>query len=820
MRISATYRLQLQPAFPFAAAAAVLPYLAALGISHVYCSPVFAAVAGSTHGYDVIDPTRLRDDLGGERGWNELQAAARREGLGLVVDIVPNHMATAHNQWWTDVLRRGRDSAFAGYFDVHWDADDRVVLPVLGAPYGEELERRRLRLVEENGEPMVAYGSHRFPLADPEWRPSADDAPPALAPEAAGPPARVSDSDADIRHLHGLLEAQRYRLAWWRVTRDAAAYRRFADINELIGLRVEDAEVFAATHARVAAWAADGAIDGIRVDHVDGLADPTEYLQRLDALAPGRAIYVEKVLGDDEALPAGWPVAGTTGYEFGAAVTRLLVPAEREAEVSAFYEACTGEPSSFDEVREAARRDALAHGLAGDVARVAGTLHAACLDDAHLRDFSPRDCEQLVTEMLVALTVYRTYATPDAISTNDRLAIDAALARVAAGHPDVPAPLIEAVRDAFHRGGRTDLERTFVRRLQQLAAAVAAKGDEDTAFYRHARLLALNEVGADPGRFSESIAAFHGRVHGWQRTAPRGLRTTTTHDTKRSEDVRARLTVLVEAWPLWAAAVQGWRTRSAGRAAAPWPDPHIEYYLYQTLVGAWPLSRDRAHTHAAKAMREAKRATRWDAPDAGYEAAVHAALDGRYDDDQWIADIEALVAELHPADHHKALAQTLLKITTPGVPDVYQGSELWDHRLCDPDNRAPVDFAARASALTALDDAPPDPDADDTGASKLFLLGRALALRRSHPDLDPEAPYVPLPVGGPAADRAIAFRRGENLVAIAPVRTWRPDWRGSCVRLPAGTWRDVLSGREHPGGGACRLEAAFETWPVALLERR
>jgi (1->4)-alpha-D-glucan 1-alpha-D-glucosylmutase len=785
MRISATYRLQLQPAFPFAAAVAALPYLAALGISHVYCSPVFAASPGSTHGYDVVDPTRVNDALGGERGFMDLVDAARREGLGLVVDLVPNHMATAGNAWWTDVLRHGRASAWADYFDVHWDADDRVVLPLLGAPYGEALERRHLRLVAVDGEPVVAYGPHRFPLADPEWRPSPDAPPPPLGPDddASAPP--PSDSDADIRHLHGLLEGQRYRLAWWRVTRDAAAYRRFADIDDLIGLRVED---------------------------------PAEYLHRLQTAAPGRAILVEKVLATDETLPAGWPVAGTTGYEFAAAVTRLFVPAERETQVSAFYEACTGEPASFDAVREASRRDALAHGLAGDVARVSGVLHDACQDDAHLRDFSPRDCERLVTEMLAVFPVYRTYATPEAIAHTDRLVVDGVLTRVTADHPDVPPALVEAVRGAFHRGGRSERERTFVRRFQQVAAAVAAKGDEDTAFYRHARLLALNEVGGDPGRFSESIADFHARVHGWQRTMRFGLRTTTTHDTKRSEDVRARLAVLVDAWPLWEAAVERWRAR-ARSASAGWPDPHIEYYLYQTLVGAWPLSRDRAHTHATKAMREAKRATRWDAPDAAYEAAVHAALDARYDDEAWLADIDALVASLHPADWHASLAQALLKVTTPGVPDVYQGSELWDHRLCDPDNRGPVDLAARAALLATCGATPPDPD-DQIGVSKLYLLRRALRLRRAHPDLDPDAAYVPLPVGGPAADRAIAYRRGDTLVAIAPVRTWRPDWRGSCVRLPAGTWHDVFTGRQHAGGGQCRLEAAFESWPVALLERR
>ena len=557
MRITATYRLQFQPAFPFAAAAAVLPYLAALGISHVYCSPVFVAVPGSTHGYDVTDPTRLSEALGGERGWADLVAAAGSAGLGLVVDLVPNHMATGHNAWWTDVLRRGRASAYASFFDVHWDADDRVVVPVLGAPYGEELERRRLRLIEADGEPMVAYGHHRFPLADPHWRPSADEPPPPLSPDAD--PVDRGDSDADIRFLHGLPGAQRSRLAWWRAARDSAASRRFADIDELIALRVEDPAVFAATHARVAAWAAAGAIDGVRVDHIDGLADPAAYLERLHALVPGSAIFVEKVLADAEVLPPSWPVEGTTGYEFGAAVTRLFLPPEREAAVTAFHDTCTGETAAYAAVRDAARRDAMAHGLAGDVARVATVLHDACQADAHLRDFSWRDCERLVIALIAALPVYRTYATPEGLGQADRLAIDAALTAASEAELDTPAPLVEAVRQAFHRGGRGDAEREFVRRLQQLSAAVAAKGDEDTAFYRDARLLALNEVGGDPGRFSESVAEFHARVLRWQRTAPRGLRATTTHDAKRSEDVRARLTVLVEAWPRWQAAVTAWR---------------------------------------------------------------------------------------------------------------------------------------------------------------------------------------------------------------------------------------------------------------------
>jgi (1->4)-alpha-D-glucan 1-alpha-D-glucosylmutase len=827
--IRATYRLQLEPEFDFDEAAAVVPYLAALGVSHVYCSPVFEAVPGSRHGYDVIDPTRVRAELGGAEGRARLVAALREHGLGLIADIVPNHVALEGNGWWIDVLTHGTASASFPVFDVDLSADPyagpapaKLLIPILGEPYGRELAAGRLQLVVERGKPMVAYAANRFPLSVAS-RAALDDEPEAQGDASEGErlQAVVAALNADPRRLHALLEAQHYRLTWWRLARDESPYRRFFDVNGLIGVRVEDDAVFDAMHALVACWVADGSVDGLRIDHVDGLADPGAYLRRLRALAPTQWIGVEKILADGEALPS-WPVDGTTGYETGALLARLLTAAEGEAALTGLYHRFAGALDDFDEVEEDARHEILEHWLAGDAKRVALALHRMCQDDLDLRDYSLRDASIVIRELVAGARVYRTYVSTEGATDEDVARLAALCQRVRQRRPDIPEPLIDLVARLFATGGEGPNGLEFVRRFQQLSTATAAKAVEDTAAYRDVRYIALNDVGCDPRRFSVPPAEFHETVARWQREHPLRMHGTSSHDSKRGEDVRARLSVLSEIPERWAEAVERWGRRSDAWRVDGQPDRNLEYYLYQTLVGAWPLSRERAHLHIEKAAREAKVFTDWLNPSAEYERAVHHFVDDLFDDAGFIGELAAFVEALHPADWIKGLSQQLLKLTMPGVPDLYQGSELWHHALVDPDNRRPVDYSGRRSRLEAcqqMDAAAALAEIED-GLPKLWTTGRTLRLKARHPALaDPASSYAPLEIRGPAAARAVGFLRGGEVAVVVPIRAFAPDWTDTQVRLPEGRWQHVLADARIDGG-AVDLDALFGAFPVALLERR
>ena len=821
--IRATYRLQLEPAFGFEQAAALVPYLAELGITHAYASPVFEAVAGSRHGYDISNPAAVREALGGTEGWRRFTDALHRHGLGMVLDIVPNHLALEGNAWWNDLLEHGSDSAYFHYFDLDLAGEiggapsgHVLLIPVLAEPYGEELDAGRLQLVVEDGRLRLAYATHRFPLAAS-----------AIASIQEGESARSEEDlrtlaaaiNRDPARLHDLLERQHYRLTWWRLARDESPYRRFFDVNGLVGVRVDQEDVFAAVHRLVLEWCRNGTVQGLRVDHVDGLADPAAYLERLRSHAPDQWIVVEKILAAGESLPP-WPVDGTTGYEFGALVTRLLMAPEAEESMTTAYQELAGMADSFEEAEDEARHEVLGHWLSGDAKRVALALHRLCLRDIRLRDFSIRDATTLVEELAASARVYRTYVSPRGASAADAAVIEALFASVQQRRPDVPAPLLAFASHLFATGGEDGEGREFVARFQQLCTAVAAKAVEDTAFYRYHRCLALNDVGANPGQFSTDAAAFHHTILAWQQQHPLGMRSTATHDSKRGEDVRARLTVLTEVADIWIPLVRRWAERSDAHRIDGQPDRNFEYYLYQTLAGAWPLSRDRAHTHAEKAARESKVFTNWLTPSEEYERAVHHFVDGLYDDGAFIEELSAFVASLHPADWTKALSQLLLKLTVPGVPDIYQGSELWQLALTDPDNRAAVDFDSRR---LLLDECASLPAAAvlarmDEGLPKLWTLARALALRARHADLAAAAAYAPLEVRGPRAEHAVAFLRGSAIAVVVPIRTFDPDWHDTRVVLPAGSWTHVL-GEATLDGGECRLQTLFHHFPVALLER-
>ena len=851
---AATYRLQLTPEFGFAAAAGVVDYLADLGVSHLYLSPLLTARRGSTHGYDVADPTSVSAALGGEDGLRALAEAAQRRGLGLIADIVPNHLGTgADTPLWDLLLAEGQHGLGDRFFDVDWEpplptARGKVLLPVLGDQYGVVLHAGELELVDVGGVPRIRYHDHSFPLS-PESR------------EAVGRSGGVEafrgtpGQPATFQRLHALLEAQHYRLLHWRIGDAVVNYRRFFAISDLAGVRVEDEVVFDLVHGLVLRLVADGVIDGLRVDHPDGLRDPARYFARLAEESGGVWTVAEKILEGDEALP-DWPVAGTTGYEFANDVLGLFVDPAARATVDALDADMGGDPRPYAEQAAAAKAEILDADLAADTRRLARRLWALTQERLELRDVDERACLAAVTALLVALPVYRTYVDPHTGEPRpEDVAVVEQAADVARAGAGAFGFLVDFLADLLLGRAQTSAaQRELVARFQQLSGAAMAKGVEDTVFYRYRRLLAVNEVGGDPDRLGLEVAAFHARGAERARCTPAAMVTTATHDTKRGEDTRLRIAALSEMADDWAAAVRRWHVAVEPfvtvTAAGPAPDPQTELACYQTLVGVWPAAgaadpdlRDRLVAYLEKAGREAKQRTSWTDPDPDFEAGVSAFVDALLGDDRAagvraeLADVAARAAAIANVS---ALAQTLLRTTVPGVPDTYQGSELVDTSLVDPDNRRPVDFTARRAALAALD-ADGDPtqllaDPHD-GRAKLWVLSRALRTRRGHTAcFAPTGGYLPLPVSGALADHVVAFARtaaDDAALVVAPrlpgalMPHGAPPlgdlWGDTAVELPddlaAGGWRDALSGTAHAAAGTLPVAALFGVLPVALLTR-
>ncbi|WP_405093977.1 malto-oligosyltrehalose synthase [Micromonospora sp. NBC_01392] len=749
-----TYRVQVRPGFDLDATAELVDYLAALGVTHLYTAPLLTATPGSQHGYDVVDHRSVNPELGGEAGRQRLVRALRAAGLGLVVDIVPNHAGVARpaaNPAWWDVLRAGRDSAYADWFDIDWDRG-RLLLPVL-ADAPDALDD--LKLVD--GE--LRYHEHRFPLAD-------------------------GTGDGTPREVH---DRQHYELVDWRRGDTELTYRRFFAVSDLAGLRVEDPAVFDATHAEILRWSDAGDVDGIRVDHPDGLRDPAGYLARLRAAAPDRWLVVEKILEYGEDLP-DWPVDGTTGYDALAAVSGLFVDPAAEPDFTALDGRLTGRHTSWEDLTHGTKLEAATRLLAAELTRLAALVPE--LPREQVRD--------ALAELAACFPVYRGYPPEGARHL--------AAARSEAGRrrPDLTAVLDQVtarLRDPGHE---------LAARFPQLTGAVMAKGVEDTAYYRWSRFVALNEVGGSPAHFGVPPAELHRFAAARQVRWPASMTGLSTHDTKRGEDVRARLAVLSELPGRWADRVTDWMSR------APLADPALAHLLWQTAVGAWPLDRDRLHGYAEKAAREASVSTSWADPDPAFEHEMHALVDRMYDDPELHAQITAFVDEITPAGWSNALGQKLVQLAMPGVPDTYQGTELWENSLVDPDNRRPVDFAVRRELLARLD-AGWQPTVAADGAAKLLVVSRTLRLRRDRPELF--TGYRPVPARGPAAAHAVAFDRG-GAIAVAtrlPVRLVRDGgWRGTTLSLPVHQVTDVFTGRVYSGEEVL-LEDLLSTCPVALL---
>ncbi|MBC2933061.1 malto-oligosyltrehalose synthase [Nocardioides sp. zg-1228] len=760
-----TYRLQISPDFTLHDAARVLPYLHDLGVDWVYLSPLLASEPGSTHGYDVVAFDHVDPERGGAEGLAALSAEARRLGMGVLVDIVPNHVGVAtpaEGPWWWDVLRLGRGSEYASAFDVDWAAGDgRILIPVVG----DDDEDAIHLAVSEAGEGEVRYHDHRFPLAPGT----------------------------------STLEEQHYELVSWRAADDDLNYRRFFAVNTLAAVRVEDPEVFAETHAEVKRWFDEGLVDGLRVDHPDGLRDPKRYLDDLAALTGGAYVLVEKILEPGEHLPADWATAGTTGYDALALIDRLLTDPAGEAPLTALEDRLRGTSVDWAQMVHDNKR-AVADGiLRAEVLRITREVERV-LESREEQAGPGADSDSVadaVAELLACFPVYRSYL------PEGREHLDQAFAAARAHRPDLAATydvLEPLLNDEWGQPAR---------RFQQTSGMVMAKGVEDCSFYRWSRLTSLNEVGGDPSIFSVGVEEWHDAMAARQRDWPDAMVTLSTHDTKRGEDVRARITVLAEEPGHWE------RALDELLRLAPVPDPGFGSLLWQAVLGAawtWetpdhlPDLRERLHGYAEKAMREAGDRTTWTEPDEAYEKQVHAAVDAIFDSEEVRAVLLDLAARIDAPAQANSLSAKLLAITMPGVPDVYQGSELWETSLVDPDNRRRVDFDHRVAVLAGT--------AEDDAATKLHVTCTALTLRRDRPELF--TGYAPVGATGAAADHVVAYDRG-GAIAVAtrlPVGLAAAGgWGDTVLELPDGRWHDVLTGLDADG----RLADLLAVHPVALL---
>ncbi len=944
----ATYRVQLNSGFTFKDATAIIPYLAEVGISHVYCSPYFRARAGSNHGYDVVDHNSFNPEIGDRADFERFVAELRAHDMGHVLDIVPNHVGImgADNAAWMDVLENGQASKYAEFFDIDWTPANpaltgKVLVPVLGDAYGVVLESGEivLRFEPEFGSFSVFYHEHRLPV-DPRTYPRVLDRVlartsnaeiealrrafgelpdrhdlteeqirerheekesrkralkelcamnPAVAAAVeagvnsfAGDPKEPAGFDA----LHELLEAQAYQLAFWRVASDDINYRRFFDVNSLAALRVENETVFETTHRLVLELVGAGMIDGLRIDHPDGLYDPAGYFKRLqkrvaevtsNIAALPIYLVVEKITASFEHLPPDWPVHGETGYHFGNVVNRMLVDAATRVRMDRVYRGFIDENLEWPNVAYECQHLVLRRSLASELNVVANRLARIAQADRRSRDFTFNSLRHALAEVIACFPVYRTYIA-ESVSDNDRRYIEWAVAAAKRRRSVTEAPMLDFVRSALLLELPAPTERARVRlrafamKFQQITAPITAKGVEDTALYRFNRLTSLNEVGGEPDVYGTSVQAFHADSQYRAKNWPHEMLGTSTHDTKRSEDVRARINVLSEMTMVWRKTIERWsrmnRTRKRQVDGQPAPSLNDESLLYQTLIGTWPLDeldaagnaafRERIEAYMVKAAREAKVRTSWANVNAEYEDAltqfVRTTLELR-EGNLFLSDLVTVQRRLARFGLLNGLSQVLCKLTAPGVPDVYQGNEVWDFSLVDPDNRRPVDYEKRRRMLGELRSSAPDAgwvralvDNLRDGRCKLYLTWKVLQFRREHAALFRRGEYIPLRVSGEHASNLCAFARrheGEMAVVIAPRLYLRllgdreqpplgaEVWENTLVELPrdygrdgggSGGLRNLLDGAEvapvkQGERSAIRVASALDHFPVALLHR-
>jgi (1->4)-alpha-D-glucan 1-alpha-D-glucosylmutase len=876
----ATYRLQLNRDFTFVQATAIVPYLSALGISHCYVSPCLKARAGSMHGYDIVDHNSLNPEIGSPEDFDHFVAALHEHGMGLILDIVPNHMGVMGNDntWWLDVLENGQASIYASYFDIDWrpikaELHSKVLIPVLHDHYGVVLESGELKLAfrPERGEFDVWYRDHRFPVDPREYPRILKHCPDTLTRELSQQnpevleleslitafshlPARYETSSdrvaernrdkeihkrrlaelcarspeisgcivsaivlingnpadpASFGQLHELIKAQTFRLANWRVASDDINYRRFFDSNDLAGIRMENEAVFEATHRLVFRLIADGKVDGLRIDHPDGLYNPREYFERLNRSIAGTAkntengshyVVIEKILSGTERLPSEWPVCGTTGYDFANLVNGLFVDPAAAVSLDRIYRNFIDDEIDLDDLTYRCRKLIIRVALASELNVLASQVARIALSKRRTCDFTLNSLADALTEVVAGFPVYRTYVTPSEVSDKDVRYISSAVASAKWRSPAADTSIFDFVGRVLltsiaegHDPAYRDAVTTFAMKFQQFTSPVMAKGLEDTAFYRYNRLVSLNDVGSELHRFGTTTSEFHLANQACLRSWPQTMLATSTHDSKRSEDVRARINVLSEISATWRLRVREWRRFNRSHKSLvngrPAPSPNDEYLLYQILLGAWPLEpmRDtderrnfcqRIESYMLKAIREAKQNTSWINRNTEYETAVSSfvrtlLMPGAQS--RFLNDFVPFQHRVARTGLWNSLAQTLLKLTCPGMPDTYQGNELWDLSLVDPDNRRPVDYAHRQRVFREIREPRNDLaksllETPEDGRIKLYLIWKTLGLRQQQPSLFQAGEYLPLAVGGTKANHVVAFaRKSETSSALVVV---------------------------------------------------
>jgi (1->4)-alpha-D-glucan 1-alpha-D-glucosylmutase len=880
---NSTYRLQLHKGFTFDDAAAIAAYLHELGISHVYSSPYLQAAPGSMHGYDVVDHRRVNEELGGTDAHRRFCVRLKEIGLRQVLDIVPNHMSLAReNQYWWDVLENGTSSRYASFFDIEWQPQeerlrDKVLVPILADQYGRVLQSGGIKLVRKGNLFLVEAAGQEFPVSPlslpvilvraaeyaksdtlnflaasygrlpvPEFwdrrliltRHRDKSVLNGLLERLCAEEASVGDAiDRSVTELNTNLDGfddfltqQNYRLAYWKTAVQQLGYRRFFDVNSLIGLRIEREHVFEETHALILDWLQSGVLDGVRIDHPDGLRDPLEYFRRLRQAAPDAWIVGEKILEPGEFLRQSWPIEGTSGYDFLNAALGVLLRPEGVEELTEFYAEFTGRSTHFPSIAHEKKINVSQEALGSDVNRLASIFVNICESNRNQRDYTRAEIRRAIREVAACFRIYRTYVVPvrDEITEEDREIIEAATKCAKDERTDIDGGLFDFLCDVLTMTVTGKLESEFVARFQQFTSPVMAKGVEDTAFYCYNRLTAMNEVGSDPAHNGLSMEDFHAYNVKMQATHPFTMTTLSTHDTKRSDDVRARLAVLSEVPDRFADAVERWSEHTS-QYRAEIVDRGTEYFYYQSLIGAWPISVERMQGYMEKAMREAKEQSSWVANNKEYEDALRGFIDRTLADTSFVAELEQFVHGIQRAAWTNSLAQTLMKYTAPGVPDLYQGSELWDLSLVDPDNRRPVDYALRCDLLKQVQrmTAGQVMERAPEGLPKLWTIHHALKLRREQPDwFGAAADYMPLAVTGKKQQHAIAFLRGDAVVTVVPrwSMTLGTDWGDTSIELPLGSdqhkyrWANRLTGRAIEGGRIA-LGDLLRDFPVALLTR-
>jgi (1->4)-alpha-D-glucan 1-alpha-D-glucosylmutase len=875
---NSTYRLQLHKGFTFDDAAAIADYLWDLGVSHVYSSPYLQAAPGSMHGYDVVDHRQVNDELGGAEAHARFAKRFGENGLGQVLDIVPNHMALGReNRYWWDVLENGSSSRYASFFDIDWQPQEerlrnKVLVPVLSDQYGRVLEQGDITVsrhgstfqVECAGQTLPVNPSSlpivlnraaeysrsetlsflsasfgRLPVPDASDRRAVlvrdrdkrvllgllD----RLCAEEDGVCTAIDQAVAEMNRNHDALDdflnQQNFRLSYWKSADQQLGYRRFFDVNNLIGLRMEREHVFEETHALILDWLRKGVLDGVRIDHPDGLRDPLEYFRRLREAAPDAWIIGEKILEPGEFLRSNWPIEGTSGYDFLNVVGGLLLDAGGLDQLTNIYASFTGQPVDFHAIAHEKKLNVEQEALGSDVNRLTSLFVEICESNRNQRDRTRTDIRRALREAAACFGVYRSYIVPqrEEITIEDRECVAAAIECAKQNRADIAPGLFDFLQEVLTLGSRGRQESEFVLRFQQFTSPVMAKGVEDTAFYCFNRLTSTCEVGADPGRGGVSVSEFHEYQVTMQATYPKTMTTLATHDTKRSDDVRARLAVLTEIPQEFGATIGHWSQQNAKFRTGDLPDRNTEYFYYQTLIGAWPIDVDRAKAYMMKAMREAKQQTSWVANSKAFEDAMNAFIEQTLGDAHFRSEVERMVERIKDAGQRNSLAQTLLKYTSPGVPDLYQGTELWDLSLVDPDNRRPVDYTLRRTMLAEMKhlQASEVMARMDGGMPKMWTIHHALRLRKEHPEwFDETATYVPVEVTGTKSCHALAYLRADSVLTLAPLLSLKlaGAWEETMLILPEGRWKNRLSGQFY-NGGSVLVGDLLREFPVALLTR-